>query len=266
MKKLLMSAAMAAAVLTAPVYAGAQEVEAEVTETPEYKVTVTAGVNYLNGDYGQTVDTSIVYAPVTVKVDRDNWQAKLTVPYLSITGPGVVVGGADGVGDIGTPGVKDTQSGMGDVVASLRYKHKVRKGTSVDLTGKVKLPTADEDKKLGTGKADYIAELGATQMIGKAYIRGKVGYKFTGRTDRYNLQNSGRGSIGGGYMITNATSVGATYNFRQTSSKTGTNYSQVMGYVSHKFNDDWSAQVYAATGFTDGTPDEMVGLAVSRKF
>ena len=103
-------------------------------------------------------------------------------------------------------------------------------------------------------------------MIDKAFIRGKAGYKITGRTDRYNLQNSFRASLGGGYMVTDKTTLGVNYSFRQTSSKTGTNFSQAMGYVTQKFNDDWSVQAYAATGFTDGTPNEMFGFSVSRKF
>ena len=116
MKKVLFPAVMAAALLAA-----------EAVDTPDYQVTVSSGVNYLSGDYGQTTDTTIVYIPVTVKVKRDNWTARLTVPYLRITGPGVVVGGADGAIDVGTAGVKDTQSGLGDVVAALTYNRLYRR-------------------------------------------------------------------------------------------------------------------------------------------
>lgn len=232
------------------------------------KITVSTGYHYSKGDYGATEDTTIKYIPTTAKVKYNNWTAKVTVPHLEIRGPGIVVGGS-GDGSTGSAASPvSTESGLGDVMLSLQKKVKLKpKGTSLKLTGKLKLPTADEDKKLGTGKADFIFETGLSKTFGRAYVTGKVGRKFAGRTSRYDFRDTWRFGAGGGYQfLEQDVTVGAIYNFKQSSSETGNNSSQVTSYIVKDFNDDWSAQLYGIAGLSDGSADHAMGLVVSRKF
>jgi hypothetical protein len=97
--------------------------KAKAKKSP-YKVSVTSGVHYSTGDYGQAVDTEILYIPVTAKVKYKRWTTKVTIPYLEITGPGAVLAGDEGT----TTGVtqdKDTQSGMGDVIVGVSRSFKL---------------------------------------------------------------------------------------------------------------------------------------------
>ncbi len=239
----------------------------EWQKTDNYKLTLTTGYYRSQGDYGQIIDTDITYIPVIAKVKYQDWTAKLTVPYLEISGPGRVVGGGDSAVTTGTTSVvKQTNKGLGDVIASLNRRFKLnKKGTFLNVTGKVKVPTADEDKRLGTGKTDYTFETGITQAYGDAYFIGKVGRTFKGNSQRFDLDDIWRFSGGAGYSITKQTKTGFTYKFRESASG-GDHNSQLMLYATHKFNDHWGAQLYASTGFTDGTADESGGFMLSYKF
>src|SRR5262245_53179030 len=61
----------------------------------EAKLRLGTGVDYSTGGYGQANDTEIWYVPFTGTLELDRWTAQVTVPYLNITGPGVVLGAAD---------------------------------------------------------------------------------------------------------------------------------------------------------------------------
>lgn len=233
---------------------------------PAVKATLSTSYNYSTGDYGQAIDTQITYVPVTAKVKYDHWTAKLTVPYIRISGPGVVVGGEDTT-TAGIAGAKGTESGLGDVIASLGYSTPLNAhGLSGDITGKIKFPTADEDKNLGTGNTDYTLQTGLIQTYQDFYFTGTVGRKFNGDSARFQLDDVWKYSLGAGYNFTPATSAGAIYDFREASTSRGKNFSQAIGYVTHKITDKWSTQVYAGSGFTDAAPNLSMGVQISYKF
>ena len=120
------------------------------------RITFSSGVDYSVGNYSATSATEIWYIPVTLKLEQPTVIYKLTVPFIRITGPGYVTGAeADpaGSGDTATT----TESGMGDILTSASYTlipYQIEK-LSIDLTAKIKLPTADESRGLGTGEIDY---------------------------------------------------------------------------------------------------------------
>jgi hypothetical protein len=237
------------------------------TETgSKAKLTLSTGVDYSSGDYGQTIDTQITYAPVTAKIKMDRWTGKLTIPYISITGPGVVIGGSEG-STAGAAGVKSTESGLGDVTSSLAYTAPLgSEDTKATFTGKIKFPTADEDRNLGTGQFDYTLQAGLTHNIGDFYLSGSVARKFNGSSARFQLDDVWKYSAGAGYSFTPETTLGVSYDYRQASTATGDAASEASTFISHKLNEDWSLQVYAYTGFTDSSPDLGGGLQVSYQF
>lgn len=225
-------------------------------------LTLSTSYNYSTGDYGQDVSTHVHYVPVTAKWKMDAWTAKLIVPWLSITGPGVVVGGAP----VGTPRPERKESGLGDITPSLAWAHRLHSsGTTLELTGIVKLPTADEDELLGTGKTDYTLQAGLIQPLGKAYVSASIARRFNGESDRFPLNDVWKASAGAGYKITDETTVGFLYDHREAQTATGDDLSMLTAYGSRDFG-DWSVQLYGSTGFTDGSPDASVGVQLSKRF
>jgi len=250
------SVLLATVLLTAATIAGAAE----------DKFSLSTGVHYGTGDYGSTFTTKILYVPLTGKYETGDWAFKLTVPYLRIEGPGNVV---PDLGGVGVPGVATTtEDGMGDITGSVAYRvyNNKESRTSVKLTGKFKAPTADEDRGLGSGEADFAGQVGASKGIGKNTVFGDVGYKFYGDPPGRDLNNVWYFGIGDAYQFTDKTSAGLVGRFKQKVSDTGENQRTLTGFVSHKLDKTWSTQVYAIRGFSDSNADWSGGLMVKYTF
>ncbi|MDH4235356.1 MAG: hypothetical protein OEV15_09530, partial [Gallionella sp.] len=142
------------------------------------KFSLSTGFDYSSGDYGTATTTEILTIPASGEYETGPWLFKVTVPYVQISGTGAVV---PGFGHIKAGGaVKDTRSGLGDTVAAASYN--IYSGgasrSGVDLTGKVKLNTADTG--LGSGQNDYAAQADAYQSFNKFTAIGSLGYKILG--------------------------------------------------------------------------------------
>jgi outer membrane protein OmpA-like peptidoglycan-associated protein len=92
------------------------------------------------------------------------------------------------------------QTGFGDVKLGFKYKFLddyKKDAVGLALKAYVKLPTADEEKGLGTGKADFGADLILSKNLGHvADIHASLGYQINGDPDGVNLGNSFDWGIG----------------------------------------------------------------------
>src|SRR3546814_15670589 len=66
------------------------------------------GVDYSRGDYGGTLETSIVSVPLSLQVRRGRWQFDANLPWLRVSGERNVV---PGLGLLGTGLPGDDESG-----------------------------------------------------------------------------------------------------------------------------------------------------------
>ncbi|MDD5303278.1 MAG: transporter [Elusimicrobia bacterium] len=122
---------------------------------------ISSSLNYETGKYGTDTRSSSLYVPFTVKRYWGDGYASLTLPFVSLTSDGSVtnvggrpvrVRGGGGAAAAATT----TQSGAGDAVLRGGWDALREDPNPFDLTvvGKIKAPTADKDKGLGTGEFD----------------------------------------------------------------------------------------------------------------
>lgn len=242
-------------------------------ETPEedssgyQRLKVSSGFDYSSGAYGGTVDTKILYVPLSVEYATATWRVKATLPYISIEGPGGVTGGPDGPIIIGPgdPDAVSSQSGMGDVVlqASYLFAPSSSDAPYLEITGKVKLPTADENKGLGTGQIDYFIQADIFQTIGNLTPFGTIGYRIAGDLAGFDLNNTAYASAGLGYKFSPKLSGGVVIDYRQKSSDFSAERLEVVPYAVIKSGGNWSLNVYGVIGLADGSPDSGIGLQIS---
>lgn len=129
-----------------------------------------SSLNYESGYYGTSTRFSSLYVPFTVKRFFGDAFASLTVPFVSQTSDGSVsnVGGRPvKTRRGGGSGETTTRSGLGDIVLRGGYALLEEDPHPLDLTAvvKVKAPTADRDKGLGTGEFDAGAGLEAAKLV-----------------------------------------------------------------------------------------------------
>lgn len=230
---------------------------------------LSTGVNYSSGDYGGTVDIEDVYVPITGTVDYGRFGFRLTVPYLSVTAPaGTIITGPGGQPIPGT-GASTTESGLGDIIGSVTLYDVINNrelGIALDITGKIKFATADEDKGLGTGEHDYSVQADIYKYIDDFTLLGTAGYKVRGDPTGVELENVFFGSVGGLYQFTQATRGGLIFDYRESAFATSDSIRELTGFVSRPINQDWRVQVYALTGFSDSSPDFGGGVLIKRAF
>ncbi|WP_166365790.1 hypothetical protein [Pseudomonas akapageensis] len=221
------------------------------------------GADYSEGDYGTGTRSEIWYVPLVGKYETGPMTYRLTVPWLRITNPSVGPDGAPLPGGCGK-----VESGLGDTIASADYA--VLDGSQssvlVDLIGKVKFPTADEDKCLGTGKTDYSVQVDLAKAFGPVTGFATLGWRKFGDPSDSNFDDPIFASLGFALPVAALTTVGASYDWRQKVVSTGDQIKELTLFVTRKLNHEWKVQFYVVKGFSDASPDGEGGLVLSHTF
>jgi hypothetical protein len=233
------------------------------------QTSLSAGAEYTTGKYGAPEKTETLYIPFIVRHETGPWVLKATIPWLRITGPGNVIGaGADRVVVPGVNNARRTESGLGDIVLSGFYNvlDERKGGLGLDLGAKVKLPTADEQKGLGTGELDYALQLDFFKPIDATTLFGSIGYRVYGNPPGVTLRDVPYASIGVSYRMSQQQSVGVAYDFRPHIVEGGAEVSEVTLFWSQRMSPQWKLQVYGVFGFADASPDAGIGALLERRF
>ena len=230
------------------------------------RLSISAGAEYTTGTYGGDTDIEDFYVPVRATVDFRRLSFRLTVPYLSVRAPeGTVITGPGGEPIPGTGDIV-TNSGIGDVIASVTVLDVIRNrrlGFAMDLTGKVKFGTADVDKGLGTGENDFTVKADFLRFTDSITWIGSIGYKFRGQPPGATLDDALLASAGGIYKFDRETRAGMFFDYRESS--IGADPTQELSlFVSNRISTDWKFQAYVFKGFTDSGADWGGGFQVKR--
>lgn len=237
------------------------------------------GADYSTGDYGSDTTTKILSVPVSARYATGEWTFKASLPWVRVEGDANVVPGLGsllnlnpigrGRGNSGggtTAPTSGTTSGIGDLRLAATYAIPLQGSWGVDLTGNVKVATADEDKGLGTGANDYGAAIDAYRSVGTATtLFGGVGYTVLGDSDYIEVDSVFNGNVGVSQKLGNS-SVGVMYDYREPTSEASDDRSEVTGFYSFPTSDTSKMQLYATKGLTDGSPDWGAGVSFTAGF
>jgi hypothetical protein len=278
-------------------------VAAEVSRVEGLSLNV--GMDYSTGKYGGTDRNTVISIPMSAKYTTGRFTLRMSVPWLDISGTGVVTSGIGGSGSSesrsnnsgpgsvnsggsggsggggsnsgkgnsntaasgGTFGATRTNNqGFGDIVAAATYNAVDAGGLLLDVTGKVKLPTASEARGLSNGKTDYALLLDAEQSIGRGFVNGAIGHKWLGDPAGVSLRNPWFGAIGGGFKPTATTTVGLSYDYTQASRSSGTAGQEFTVYASQRLNKNLKINGNIYKGLSNGSPDWGAGIGLGYNF
>jgi hypothetical protein len=229
----------------------------------------TTGVDYSSGDYGATDKTNILVVPLNARLSSGDLRVSATLPYLRIKGPGSVIGGGEGgpiVVDPGSDLPVTKRSGLGDLSLSATYGvlRQDNAGFDLDLTGRVKLPTASKAKGLGTGKADYGVSAEVARTFGNATPFLSVGYRMPGDPEGINLRNSMTASAGASFAA-GSTVLIASYDYAGRTSANAFDSHSLFGAVSGAATERLNLTGYGTAGLSKGAADYGLGLLMTLK-
>jgi hypothetical protein len=229
------------------------------------RFSIASGLDFSSGDYSDRKKTEIWYAPLSLKYERGPWIARLTVPYLRIRGPGNVVFGPGGAVVLGTGARKrETNEGLGDVIAGVGYVLDPWRPALpfLELSGKIKFPTASSSRGLGTGEFDYSLQLDAWKRFGAFTPFGNFGYRFVGDPPHSSLRNTLFGSLGVDWRPRPYLGLGLAYDWRQSASRHTGDAQDLSPYLSWKVFRHVSLEPYGVIGFSRAAPDYGVGFQI----
>ncbi len=111
---------------------------------------------FFSGDFGTGISTDMTYLPLIFILGSTRQEFRVTVPFLSITTSRPVTFVGNEIIPRG-PGGRTTESGLGDVVAQEEYffLDGGRRRPWISGLIRIKAPTADDTRGLGTGEWDY---------------------------------------------------------------------------------------------------------------
>ncbi|HYC70842.1 MAG TPA: hypothetical protein VEB66_06525 [Opitutaceae bacterium] len=232
-------------------------------QPPAARVSFGAGFDYSRGDYGFAEDTEVFSVPFNATYETGRWLLRATVPWLTIRGPAAVIGGT--TGGPGRPDASES-SGLGDTYLSVTRRFAAESGWETDVSGRVKLPTADDDRGLGTGEVDSYAQADVRRTFGAVTPFVSAGYRILGDNTRYQLQDGVYASGGAYYRTSDTTVVGASLDWRERLEPGAEHATEVTAFVSRDIGGRWQLVAYGLKGFTNASPDVGVGAHLSYKF
>lgn len=217
------------------------------------------GVDYTRGTYGGTDTVSQVYVPFTSGYRTERWGVRLTVPWVSVVGPGTII---DSGGDF-IAGPDEQRSGIGDLTLAATIHDVVRSDRArfhLDVGAKVKFGTASATRGLGTGEHDFTVQTDLLKDFDRFALFGTIGYRLRGDPRGTDLRNGGFGTVGGDYRIAGRTRVGLMYDHRPSAIAGGDDLREATAFASWPTGKGGSLQPYLVAGLSNGSPDWGGGL------
>lgn len=225
---------------------------------PEIKLDTS--VIYARGSYGLPTDTDIWMAQVSPTYETTDYRLQLAVPYIWLKGPASAAGG------VGATAASRSESGVGDVSVTGTWKLAPTDGWYTSVGAKVKFPTADDAKGLGTGQTDAAFQFDAAKKFGDLTPYATVGYQFLGRSALYPMKDGAFATVGVISPISDQAMFGIGGNWRQPTFTGGKSAEELMLFIQQKMSGSSHFQIFALHGFTDASPSFALGATLGWKW
>ena len=236
-------------------------------------VNVSTGGDFTSGDYGGTTTTDVWSVPLQIGVRHHPWSARVTISHVWIRGDARLIDRAQAIADPTVePGTRRSAHGVGDVVLSAARTFTLPVGngrvppTYMDARINLKLPTANEDKGLGTGRADFAMQADLYSVVGDFTPFATAGYRWRGSRPDLRLEDGWFALAGLGYTSSERLRFGAFLSWREPASKRSDDGLEVAPYLSFDLGRSWRVLGYGRAGLADGSPDAGAGVRLRYQF
>lgn len=237
-----------------------------MAQTGGSSLTAITGIDYSSGDYGTGSDTHILVVPMSLRYKNGNIRLTATLPWLRINGSTAIVGDGSGGVVIDPNAPRTTRSGLGDLTLGAGYLiPEDQLGFGLDLSARVKVPTASRSKALGTGKVDVTVSAELSKTFGILTPFANIGYRMPGNPSGIDLHNAWIAS-GGVSAALGKSVIIASYDYRETTSDLARDSQELFGAFSTPVAERLTFTLYGTGGLSKGAPDYGVGSMMSIRF
>ena len=208
---------------------------------------------YKKGDFDTPTKSELYYIAPTLGYVTPRYDVSVTAPYLYMSNK--------------TGGATTSESGIGDVIlrGGMVFVPEGDEGFSFDGALAVKLPTADENKGLGTGETDYGAFLSVHQRFDKTKLSFLAGYIKVGDPPLVNYNDIYLYGVGIA-RIFGSTELYASYEGRRAMVPGAKNPQEINVGFFHVLNANYAIKGNTFAGLNKGGPDFGLGIGFVRWF
>lgn len=238
---------------------------------PDWQLTGNLGLTDTNGDYGTAQNTNVLLGLSSLSLSDGNFKFTASVPYMRISGRGLVVFDASGnpiLINRRASVAPDVRTGWGDLNLSASYiiPPSVLDGFEVRVSGVVKAPTASARRRLSTGEADFGASIDVSRQYGIWTPFVTVGYLDQGQPQGFTLYNTTSVSAGTSLELSENLVAVASYDFDSANAPTVAGGQELFGSLSWVRDDKVTLTGYGTIGLNSGSPNVGVGFLISYGF
>gem|GEM_PF-591959 len=251
------------------------------------EVSLYVGFDYTQGDYGNLTKTKMSYIPISLNYTVEAWRFRVSSGYVSVTGEENIIPGTGLPTLLIGPAIDNTaqnsnngnsNNGIGDIFLSGSYAfHDFwandfwandlwANDLYIDITAQVKIPTANVENGLSTGKTDFSLQISVARFISDFLPFATVGYRYIGKTNRYDLQNIWFASLGMAYYLNHNMTLGISYDLRKSVNVNTANLQELQAYMDYRFSKNWGAYFYGIAGLSDSSPNIGGGFQLKYNF
>ena len=257
-----------AAAATMPAGIAQAQIREQSMLDPEWHWIANVGVTDTNGAYGTPNNTNVLLGLTTLSLSNDSFKFSASLPYMRISGRGLLVFDANGnpiVINRRVNGPTDVRTGWGDLTLSASYTipPAVLADFQVRVTGITKLPTAPARRRLNTGEADFGMNVDVSRSFGDWTPFVTVGYLNRGQPTGFTFYDTSSVAVGASYMLRDNLVAVVSYDYDSADAPQVTAGHELMGSLSWIQNDKLTLTGYGTVGLSSGSPDVGIGFLVS---
>jgi len=242
-------------------------------------LSIGTGFEYATGDYGTDETIDSVRVPLILDYYSERFDLQVEIPWIYQSGGTTVTmggmrfptdGGGDHQGRHGSgmdssndsSDLSESHSGLGDITLTggLVLLDESDRFPLVRLLGYLKVPTADDEKGLGTGEFDFGAGLGLAKWLGNwtTYLEGM--YVLPGSSSTYDPDNYWNFLASASYRLTDALRPGVSLSGGTAAFDGASAPLEFRVKISYWTQGNASFGAYLAKGLSNGSPDFGTGI------
>ena len=230
------------------------------------------GTSVASGDFGSADRSRIVSTALGARFTTGALRLSASLPYMNIRSRGIVFSGIDGTPVIAAgarPGApRITVHGVGDMTLGAAYTiQESGAAPEVELSGRIKVPTASDDSQLSTGKTDASAGIQLAKTVGRVAPFVSATYRWFGDTPIVRLEDGFAASAGASVGF-GGSAVGLfSYHYAQAATRLIRNSHELFGGVSARLPGSAIRLTgFATAGLSSGAAATSGGISLALGF
>jgi hypothetical protein len=247
------------------------QLEPGIVERDTSGFTLSLGHTQWRGDFGSPSEVLINSTQATARYRSGNIRVTASLPYMRIRSDGAVFAGINGAPLVVAPGVvmaRRIRHGFADATLGAAWLVPLgNAGFDLELSGRVKLPTAADSTQLSTGKTDYAVGAELSTVAGRFVPIASASYRIFGDPAGWDIRNGFEVSAGSGYRIGGSALAIVTYEYAERTSAFIRNSHQIVGALSAPVsNGRLRLSAFGSVGLSKGAPDTSFGVSAGVNF